>query len=125
MVTFGGEDPAAFIRQHANRAGYFHFKDGSRAPDGKPIFLELGRGFTDLKASMAAAREAAAEWIVAEQDRTDLPHRAHIDRDRTPFRLLTPHARRGAYPVAPRPVDSRDAAAAVVGSTGLTHKERP
>ncbi len=73
-VTFGGEDPVAFIQQHRDRAGYFHFKDGERSEDGKPIFLELGRGFVDLKGSMRAAREVGAEWIVAEQDRTDLPH---------------------------------------------------
>jgi sugar phosphate isomerase/epimerase len=73
-VKFGGKDPAEFIRQHRDRAGYFHFKDGERGPDGKPIFLELGRGFVDLKSAMAAAREVGAEWIVAEQDRTELPH---------------------------------------------------
>jgi sugar phosphate isomerase/epimerase len=73
-VKFGGRDPAEFIREHAGRAGYYHFKDGELGSDGKPVFLELGRGFVDLKAAMAAAREAGAEWIVAEQDRTELPH---------------------------------------------------
>jgi len=74
-VKFAGGDPAEFIRRHAARAGYFHFKDGQRRPDGRPVFLELGRGFVDLRAAMEAAREAGAEWIVAEQDRTELPHR--------------------------------------------------
>ena len=73
-VTFGGESPVDFIRKHAARAGYFHFKDGRRGDDGKPVFLELGRGMVDLKGSMAAAREIGAEWIVQEQDRTELPH---------------------------------------------------
>ena len=73
-VTFGGRNPVDFIKQHANSAGYFHFKDGNKGPDGKPIFLELGRGYVDLKGSIRAAREAGAEWIVAEQDRTELPH---------------------------------------------------
>jgi sugar phosphate isomerase/epimerase len=73
-VTFGGENPVEFIKKHADRAGYFHFKDGIRGVDGKPVFLELGRGYVDLKASMEAARAAGAEWIVAEQDRTTLPH---------------------------------------------------
>jgi sugar phosphate isomerase/epimerase len=73
-VKFGGIDPAEFIRRHRDRAGYFHFKDGNRGPDGKPVFLELGRGFVDLKSAMDAARESGAEWIVAEQDRTDLDH---------------------------------------------------
>ncbi len=73
-VNHGGEDPAAFIRKHASRAGYFHFKDGSKNPDGSPVFLELGRGIVDLKSAMAAGREVGAECIVAEQDRTELPH---------------------------------------------------
>jgi sugar phosphate isomerase/epimerase len=73
-VWFGRRDPAEFIREHAARAGYYHFKDGDRGPDGKPVFLELGRGSVDLKSAMKAAKEAGAEWIVAEQDRTELPH---------------------------------------------------
>lgn len=77
-VKFGGQDPAEFIRRHRDRAGYFHFKDGERGPDGKPVFLELGRGLVDLKSAMSAAREVGAEWIVAEQDRTDLPARESI-----------------------------------------------
>lgn len=73
-VTVGGEDPADFIRRHAARAGYFHFKDGRKNPDGSLEFLELGRGMVDLKGSMEAARAVGAEWIVAEQDRTALTH---------------------------------------------------
>lgn len=73
-VTFGNRNPVDFIREHADRAGYFHFKDGRKGEDGKPIFLELGRGYVDLKGSMEAATAAGAEWIVAEQDRTELPH---------------------------------------------------
>ncbi len=74
-VTFGGESPVYFIRRHAERAGYYHFKDGSRSQEGRPIFQELGRGMVDLKGAIAAAREIGkAEWIVAEQDSTQLPH---------------------------------------------------
>lgn len=76
-VWYGGQDPAAFIRQHAARAGYYHFKDGRRGVDGEgkrhPIFLELGRGDVDLKSAMAAASETRVEFIVSEQDRSDLP----------------------------------------------------
>ncbi|MCC6728184.1 MAG: sugar phosphate isomerase/epimerase [Chthonomonadales bacterium] len=73
-VTVGGEDPARFIAEHAARAGYYHFKDGRKHADGSVEFLELGRGVVDLKGSMAAARKAGVEWVVAEQDRTALPH---------------------------------------------------
>lgn len=72
-VTVGGDDPVAFIRKHADRAGYYHFKDGLKKADGVE-FLELGRGEVDLKGSIAAAKELGASWIVYEQDRTELPH---------------------------------------------------
>lgn len=75
-LYYAGQDPAAFIRAHANRAGYFHFKDGRqlKQADGtqRPEFLELGRGEVDLKAAYAAALEVGASWIVVEQDRTAL-----------------------------------------------------
>ena len=75
-IYYGGQDPVSFIAQHRDRAGYFHFKDGRKiTEDGKPRpeFLELGRGGVDLKAAYQAALEANAEWIVAEQDQTQLP----------------------------------------------------
>ncbi len=86
-LYYAGQDPAAFITQHKDRAGYFHFKDGRRATgaDGKPQpeFLELGRGDVDLPAAFRAARLAGAEWIVTEQDNTKLtpPESAAISRD--------------------------------------------
>lgn len=64
-VTVGGEDPAAFIRKYANRAGYYHFKDG--APGS---FVELGQGTVNLKAALEAALQTRADWIIYEQDRT-------------------------------------------------------
>jgi sugar phosphate isomerase/epimerase len=73
-VAFGGKNPLDFIQEHANRAGYYHFKDGERTRDGKPIFLELGHGMVNLIGCIQAAKRAGAEWIVAEQDRTELPH---------------------------------------------------
>lgn len=75
-LYYGNQDVVGFIEQHANRAGYFHFKDGRRTTgeDGKPRpeFLELGTGEVDLKAAYTAAIAAGATWIVAEQDNTKL-----------------------------------------------------
>jgi sugar phosphate isomerase/epimerase len=73
-VTIGGRSPVEFIKANAQRAGYFHFKDGRKTPEGGLEFLELGTGVVDLVGSMQAAREVGAEWIVAEQDSTALPH---------------------------------------------------
>ena len=73
-VTVGGASPVQFIEAHACRAGYFHFKDGRKRPDGGVDFLELGTGDVDLIGSIAAARRVGATWIVAEQDTTALGH---------------------------------------------------
>ncbi|MBI4553546.1 MAG: sugar phosphate isomerase/epimerase [Candidatus Latescibacteria bacterium] len=82
-VAVGGEDPAAFVRKYANRAGYFHFKDG--APGS---FTELGRGKVDLKASLAAALDVGADWIIYEQDRTDRPVFTSVTESREYLRTL-------------------------------------
>jgi len=75
-IYYGHHDPVAFIEAHADRTGYFHFKDGNRTvnAEGKtvPKFMELGHGSVNLKAAYQAALAANAEWIVAEQDRTEL-----------------------------------------------------
>ncbi len=81
-VTVGGADPVEFIAKHAGRAGYFHFKDGRRNADGQVEFLELGSGMIDLVGAYDAALKAGAEWIVAEQDRTALPHLESVTRSR-------------------------------------------
>jgi sugar phosphate isomerase/epimerase len=72
-VTMAGLDPVSFIKTHASRAGYYHFKDGKRGDDGKVIFSELGTGVVDLRGCMRTAMEVGADWIVAEQDNTLLP----------------------------------------------------
>ena len=75
-VWFAYKDPIDFIAHHANRAGYFHFKDGERetADDGitRPVFRELGQGQVDLRSAYIAADTVGADTIVAEQDRTEL-----------------------------------------------------
>ena len=64
-VAIGNQDPAAFIRQNRDRCGYFHFKDGTR----DRVYMPLGRGFVDLKATANACEETGFEWILVEQDR--------------------------------------------------------
>ncbi|MBM3459989.1 MAG: TIM barrel protein [Armatimonadetes bacterium] len=70
-IYHGQDDPVRFIQAHADRAVYFHFKDGVRAADGRAQFRELGCGEVDLKAAFAAASALQPAWIVYEQDRTD------------------------------------------------------
>jgi len=72
-VTIGREKPDEFIRRYANRAGYYHFKDGAEGS-----FIELGKGTVDLPAATKAALECGADWIVCEQDKSELEPKASI-----------------------------------------------
>lgn len=72
-VACAGLDPAAFIQNHADRAVYFHYKDGTfDAQAQQPqSFSELGRGQVDLRAAHAAVVAQNPQWIVTEQDNTE------------------------------------------------------
>ncbi len=85
-VTFAGFNPAEFITKHADRVGYFHFKDGLKNEEGKPIFLELGCGMVDLKACVEAAQQTRLDWIVVEQDNTARTPLESIGMSRTTLR---------------------------------------
>ena len=80
-VHIGGERPAEFIARYADRAPYYHFKDG-----GPGEFKELGQGQVDLKAALKAALATNPEWIVCEQDRTDKNVAQSITESRTYMR---------------------------------------
>lgn len=72
-VAVGGHDPAQFVTQHADRAVYFHYKDGAFDPEAQKnlTFTELGRGQVDLVAANKAVQALSPEWIVTEQDKTE------------------------------------------------------
>lgn len=80
---FGGGDPVAGLRKHANRIWHVHFKDchseiaaQSRAEAWdyfksvrRGIFCELGQGAVDFPALKAILNELGYDgWIVVEQD---------------------------------------------------------
>jgi len=77
-VAVGGEKPDEFIARYADRAIYFHFKDG--APGS---FIELGKGTVDLVASKNAALKCNPEWIVCEQDNTKLDPKESVAQSRS------------------------------------------
>ena len=76
-LHISGVAPASFIAQHADRAGYYHFKDGAKAPDG-PTFIELGQGEVDLAGARDEAIKHPLDWIVCEQDSSALEPKASI-----------------------------------------------
>jgi len=71
-VAVGGERPADFISRYRDRIPYYHFKDGLGGENYRE-FRELGRGNINLAAALEAALTTHPTWIVAEQDRADLP----------------------------------------------------
>ena len=66
----GGGDPAAAIRQHADRLLLLHIKDVRHESAGASYqFVELGRGSVDLPAVFAALRDVRFDgWAVVELD---------------------------------------------------------
>lgn len=73
-VKHGGKDPLEFIKRHKDRIAYLHLKDGSIEGMKKtpPEFLELGRGIIDFPSILETAKSLNIEWVVVEQDRTNL-----------------------------------------------------
>lgn len=66
----GGVDPAKFIREHADRAEFIHFKDYIVPSDdlfGRH-FAEIGQGNLDWPNIIAACDEAGARIAMVEQD---------------------------------------------------------
>ncbi len=82
-VAIGNEDPVEFIARYADRAEYFHFKDGAPGE-----FTELGQGTIDLIAAKEAALKTVKEWIVCEQDRTDKEPKQSIAESREYLRSI-------------------------------------
>jgi sugar phosphate isomerase/epimerase len=67
-VKRGGQDPAAFIRDHGKRVVSLHLKDV--ANDEEQSFAPVGTGLLDFPAIIRAARSVGVEWFVVEQDKT-------------------------------------------------------
>lgn len=65
-IQVGGQDPATFLRKHADRIAYIHLKDGYPGD-----FREIGQGPLDWNAIWDALQQLKhVEWLTVEQDRT-------------------------------------------------------
>jgi sugar phosphate isomerase/epimerase len=65
-VKKGGVEPAEFIKQNSDRIALLHMKDMA---GGK--FAPVGTGSLDMKAIVAAGKDAGCDWYVVEQDRCE------------------------------------------------------
>lgn len=83
-VHIGGEKPSEFIERYKDRCGYYHFKDAfikgnlpiswDTVLERKAItWTELGKGDVDLKGAYEAAKKHNLEYIVYEEDVTQIP----------------------------------------------------
>jgi sugar phosphate isomerase/epimerase len=69
-VRRGNDDPAAFLKKHASRIGYLHFKDFEADAEGKWIrWCEVGGGAVDYRAIMTALPLLKdVQYAMVEQD---------------------------------------------------------
>lgn len=67
-IQVGGGNPVAWCRQLAGRLPLLHLKDYRINATGKVEFAEVGWGNLDIPGILEAARAAACEWYVVEQD---------------------------------------------------------
>jgi sugar phosphate isomerase/epimerase len=65
-IFYAGIDPAAFLRSFKKRCPLVHIKDFLSA--GEKTFTEIGNGLVDTKGIAAAAVETGVEWLIVEQD---------------------------------------------------------
>lgn len=93
-ISYGGEDPAAFLRRYAGRVPVVHLKDynlsnlpakpihrllaeGYEKPEKKSAagfsYAPVGYGVENWEENLAACREAGAEYLVVEQDSSPDP----------------------------------------------------
>ncbi len=87
-VNVGGENPSDYIRKYTGRSPVVHLKDfkgrksenmykliGIESSDQKSEgfeFRPLGMGVQDIQSIVDAAKDAGAEWVIAEQDEPTL-----------------------------------------------------
>ncbi|MBQ3076143.1 MAG: sugar phosphate isomerase/epimerase [Clostridia bacterium] len=93
-ISYGGEEPASFLRRYAGRVPVVHLKDynlsklpskpihellseGYEKPEKRSLagfsYAPVGFGVLDWEESVSACREAGAEYLVVEQDSSPDP----------------------------------------------------
>ena len=93
-ISYGGEDPAVFLRQYAGKVPVVHLKDynlsnlpskpvhrllseGYEKPQKKSLagfsYAPVGYGVENWEENLAACRDAGAEYLIVEQDSSPDP----------------------------------------------------
>ena len=70
-ITRGGHNPVQFLLDHASSIRQVHLKD-IKIPSEYNTLTELGNGVIDLKGSIEAAKKTQCQWLIYEQDLTEL-----------------------------------------------------
>lgn len=64
----GGVNPVTFIEPLKGRLPVLHIKDYVYSPANRPVPCEIGSGWLDFPAIIAAAEACGCQWFVVEQD---------------------------------------------------------
>jgi sugar phosphate isomerase/epimerase len=72
LATHAGADPVAYLEDLSGRVPLIHLTD-TVVGDEDRVHADLGSGDVDVDACVDAAREAGAEWLLAEHGLTDDP----------------------------------------------------
>jgi sugar phosphate isomerase/epimerase len=67
-LQLGGVVPSAFLRKHAERVAYVHYKDVKFYPGGKLDMTEIGNGNIDWAYMTKVCREIGVPYAAVEQD---------------------------------------------------------
>jgi sugar phosphate isomerase/epimerase len=72
----GQVSPSGYLRKYANRTVLIHVKDVIMKGPNSLDTVELGVGDVNLAGAVAAAKQTASPWLLAEQDNSDDPWRS-------------------------------------------------
>ena len=83
---YAGTDPVALVVRTQGRAPLLHVKDLRR--NGGPVHVPLGDGEVAYTGLRAAAEAAGVDWLIVEQDETEGPAFAAVERSLARLRVL-------------------------------------
>jgi sugar phosphate isomerase/epimerase len=72
-VNFAGIDEAEYVLKYAGRCPLVHIKDRKARNSDRHAFTEVGTGIIDIKRLVLASEKAGAEWLIVEQDKSEMP----------------------------------------------------
>ncbi len=70
-VTYGGEDPVAWLKKYGKRSPLVHLKDMAAGPERN--FAPVGTGILNMPEIIKTAHQEDCDWLIVEQDNSAMP----------------------------------------------------